>query len=208
MLYDSELNQSRVISLIAPQKYGKTTIVHYLAEEYSKRVKTFVFDTNFERVSTYGDIHKNIYFLYQVDLTKSKEEFLNESIQYIRSKHYNICIIIEDYDKYCEGGKKSSQNNNMFNLASDSRHQYIALIYTTKTPSYIPTTLRLNTNLTFIGKFPEGDETKSIYSMIPRSAKKEYSTLARPEFLAFDRENQTTTKVRYNININDIEVVG
>ncbi|MEM3844878.1 MAG: hypothetical protein QXU98_04165 [Candidatus Parvarchaeota archaeon] len=199
---DLTLDTSRVIGLIAPQSYGKTTLLHLFAEIYSRYINVFVFDTDFERMRTYGDLSKNMHFIYPKDATMPKEVFLNETIKYIRSKYSNIAIIIEDYDKFLISRGKNTKNDAIYTLASDSRHQRIALIYTSKTPAYIPTTLRLNTNLFFIGKFTDTANYTYIKKMLPNNNM--YDTLNKHEFVMIDNYTNTYSKIKYNLDKNTI----
>lgn len=199
-----QFDTDRVIGLYAPQHYGKTSIMHYIIEQYTQHIPCYLFDTDHERLRDYGDLHKNMFFIYQKDLTKSKEEFLNESIDWLVAKKMNMLIVIEDYDKYLMSRGRSESNSNVYEIASDSRHHNIAIMYSTKTPSYIPTTLRLNTNLFFYGVFKEPLYSKYITQFVNMKDYKKVDKL-KHEFLAVDNYDDTTKIVRYNMDTDILE---
>ncbi len=201
-----KLNTDRIIGLYAPQKYGKTTIMHWLAEQYSQHIPVYIYDTDMERYRTYSDLHKNVFFTYPKNLSDiESQEFFNKTILYLRSKYSNIAIFVEDIDKIIQSKIKSKDTLEIYKLASDSRHQRIAVVYSSKTPSYIPTTLRLNTNLFFFGKFVEPDFVKWITTIVPRDV---YAKIKKPEFVMLDVWTSEYAIVRYNMDTNAIEEVG
>ncbi len=201
-----KLNTDRVIGLYAPQKYGKTTIMHYLAEEYSKHIQTFIYDTDIERYKTYRDLTKNVKFVYPKRLSDiESQSFFNKTLLYLRANYSNFAFFIEDIDKIIQSKIKSKETLEVYKIASDSRHQRIAIIYSSKTPSYIPTTLRLNTNLFFFGKFVEPDFVQWITTIVPKDV---YMKIKKPEFVMLDVWSSEYAIVKYDMDKNEIvEVV-
>ena len=198
---DIELSTSRVIGIYAPQKYGKTFITHYFLEEYMKHVEAYLYDTDLERHASYRDL-RNLNFVYPIKKTDiEKEESVNKAILTIRSKKTNCIIAIEDIDKLMQNKTKTKTNSELYKIASDSRHQRIALLYNSKTPSYIPTTLRLNTNLFLFGKFIEPLAVDYITSIIPKEL---YAKIHKPEFVFYDVWTQNVGIIKYDVNKNEI----
>ncbi len=196
------LNTDRIIGLYAPQKYGKTTLMHYLVEQYAKHIPCYIYDTDLEKERTYGDLTHNVKFTYpRVISDLENQKFFNQAITYLRSKYSNIAIVVEDLDKIIQSKIKSNDTLEIYKLASDSRHQRIALIYSSKTPSYIPTTLRLNTNLFFFGKFVEPDFVKWITAIVPKEV---YAKIKKPEFVMLDVWSGDYKIIRYDMAANMI----
>jgi hypothetical protein len=192
-----KLNMSRVIGIYAPQKYGKTQLAKFLAKKYIENgIDVFLYDTDMEQFSIYKDINVNIIKSKNLsDLENQK--FFNKTIIYLRAHYTNFLLIIEDIDKLIQSKIKSKETLEIYKLASDSRHQRIAIIYTTKTPSYIPTTLRNNTNLLFFGKFVE----PLAIDYITKSVDKEiYKQIKKPEFVMLDVWEATVKRVKLDLN--------
>jgi len=203
---DLTLNMSRVIGIYAPQKYGKTFLMHYLLELYLRNKKAcFLYDTDMERNTTYSDL-AGLHFVYSRRLSDMEDQqFFNDTILKLRAQYSNFVLAVEDIDKLLQSPVKSSETLEIYRLASDSRHQRIAVIYSTKTPSYIPTTLRLNTNLFFFGKFVEPDFVKWITTIVPKQT---YAKIKKPEFVMLDVWTSNYAIVRYDLDRNTLVEVG
>lgn len=188
------LDTNRIIGIYASQNYGKTYLTSNLVNIISEHTNVFIFDTNFERLSKYPQNKKNIKFIKAANIiNQSSVEFLNEALLYLRSKNNaNFYIVIEDIDKIVENAHKSKKIIELFNLASDSRHQRIGIIYITKEPVNIPVKLRSNTNLFFIGSYIEPAHVKTLSAIVD---KKLLKSLVKPEFIMFDRYNSRVNKV-------------
>ncbi len=119
----------------------------------------------------------------------------------LRSKYSKFAFAVEDIDKLIQSKIKTTDTLEIYKLASDSRHQRIAVIYTSKTPSYIPTTLRLNTNLFFFGKFVEPAFVKWIEQIVPHEI---YAQIHKPEFVALDVWTGNVERCKYDIDKNEI----
>lgn len=205
IIMNLSLDTSRVIGLYAPQKYGKTTITHYILEEYAKHIDTYLYDTDKERYKSYYDI-KGLKFIYtKKPSDMEKQKAFNDVILAFRSKYSNCILAIEDIDKIIQSKIKTKDTLEIYSLASDSRHSRTAILYISKTPSYIPTTLRLNTNLFFFGKFVEPSFVKWITAIIPKEV---YAKIKKPQFVMFDVWNAEYAIVQYDINKNKLIQIG
>jgi hypothetical protein len=195
-----KLDLKRVVGIFAPQNYGKTLLTHYFIEQYLKNgITSYLYDTDFEKERSYNDLHglKVIYTKRLADM--ENEQSLNNLVLQLRARSGNFLFVVEDVDKVLQNSRKSLSNLEIFKLASDSRHQRIAVIYTSKTPSYIPTTLRLNTNLLLFGKFVEPLFVKAITEIIPREI---YDKIKKPQFIMYDTLTQDYSIIQYDMNRN------
>ena len=191
-----KLDTNRIIGFYATQNYGKTYGMSKIVQEYAKRMNTFIFDTNFERLTAYPQNIKNISFIKAKNPTMQENpKFLNDSLLYIRSNYESpYLIVIEDLDKMITVNIRTEENKEIYKLASDSRHQRIAMMYATKEPVNIPVKLRSNTNLFFFGSFQEPNHVKTISNFID---KKQLKAIKKPEFIMLDRYTNTTEKITF-----------
>lgn len=198
-----ELNTDRVIGIFAPQKYGKSVLTHYFLEVYLKHIPAFLYDTDKEYFKSYYDLHGLKTIMPKSKNLESEADF-NKLLLSFRAKFSNTLLAVEDIDKIFQSARRTKINNETYKFASDSRHSRIAFVYNTKTPSYIPTTLRLNTNLFLFGRFVEPLAVHYITAIIPKEV---YNQIKKPEFVLYDVWRNEYNIIQYNMNKNIIEVI-
>lgn len=197
-----ELSTNRIIGLYAPQNTGKTTIINWIIKKIPMTKPIFIFDTNFERLSKYPQNTSNIKFIKaKTPSMQDKPEFFNEVLLYIRAQYSDAYIVVEDIDKILDS-VKSSDDSEIYKLASDSRHQRFGFIYATKEPNNIPPILRSNTNLFFIGAFDEPAHVKVLSERVPKNT---ILSLKQHEFIMLDRYDKTRQIV--TMDNNELKIV-
>ena len=191
-----KINSKRVIGFYATQDYGKTFAIKSLITLIlDSGLPVFVFDTNYESFSYAEGINENLkrrlFFIKAENKSdQTNPAWINQMLVKLRSKFKNFFIVFEDIDKLYSS-TKGEELDVIRQLASDSRHQRIGIIYATKEPTNIPVKLRSVTNLYFIGQFIEPAHLKTLGGFVDS---KKIRALSKPEFIMLDRNSNTLEK--------------
>lgn len=187
---------SNKIGIFAPSGYGKT----YLADRILSKITipVYLYDTDYEA-------SKGIYFgevenlhIYKPPLEKSEDiEWLNRYLGVVLTQS-NLFVYIEDLDLFFDLNSQLGRNaSNLKYIASKGRHSRIGMLYTAKQLSYIPTKLRANTNVVYLGYYPDRLERQKIREMLGKEIFKDMYDALDPqehEFLEINGDLKT-----YNI---------
>jgi GTPase SAR1 family protein len=177
---------SSKIGIYAPSGYGKSYLANHIIENIPKKV--YVYDTDLEGTEAIYFKSDNV-VIYTPDATKSEDlSELNRFLAHMATIG-NSFIYIEDLDLFFDVNSQLGYNSSMIKyFASKGRHIRTGLIYTAKQFTHIPTKLRANTNLFYIGKFASEIELKSIKKILSKEAYEAYLSLNgnNHEFLEYD----------------------
>lgn len=192
-----QLDTNRIIGLFAPQFYGKTHLMNWLIDKIPKNVMIFVYDVNFERLTSYTERENLKFIIAKNKADQDTPEFLDTAIRHLRANYSNFFLVIEDLDKVIGKIHGRIDDSEICKLASDSRHQRIGLMYASKMPTNLPVILRADTNLFFIGQFIEPVYVNTIAQMVDRDT---LVSLKPHQFIMLDRYTNATAVVLLDAN--------
>jgi hypothetical protein len=204
------INTNRITGFYATQNYGKTYAIKSLITlVLESGLPVFVFDTNYESYAYSSGLPENLKSrLFFIKATTKSDQtnpkWINQMLIKLRSKFKNFFIVFEDIDKLYNSSN-GDELDIIRQLASDSRHQRIGIIYATKEPTNIPVKLRSVTNLFFIGQFIEPAHLKTLGGFIDS---KKIRALKKPEFIMLDRLTNITELAVFSENgFVDLKVI-
>jgi len=193
-----KINTNSIIGFYAMQNYGKTYGIKQLIAKIAPHSKVLIYDTDFEGNSYIRGLPpeaaKNVFYVRAKNKSDQTDgEWVSRMLIDIRAQYSNCFIIFEDIDKLTDA-HHSKALKEIYQLASDSRHQRIGVIYATKEPVNIPVKLRSCTNLFFIGQFLEPAHLKTLAGFVD---KEEIKKLKPPQFIRIDRLQHTSDVVQF-----------
>ena len=187
-----KITTDRKIGIYAPSGYGKSFLADYIVGGI--KVPIYLYDTDLEA-------SKGVYFKYShVHIYKppiEKAEDLGHLSRYIMRilTTSNCFIYVEDLDLFFDTDTQMSKKASIIKyLASKGRHHRIGFIYTAKQLSHIPTKLRANTNLIYIGYYDDALEKDRIKKTLGKESYEQYYTKLDPkkhEFIELDTVART-----------------
>ena len=182
-----KINQDRGICILAPKRYGKTTLLKSLCKELSTKYDVIIYNTNYE---SWDDIKNPHLAPFEPDAKKVHSiAYLSTIIQKIRANMNNFVLVIVDLDAFFESeGATTLKANELRDLYGTGGHQRIMAVIEAKAPKYIPPKVIDNNNLFYIGQFKDLDNNDRLHNYATRQ---ELGSLKRHQFIEVDNWDNT-----------------
>lgn len=194
------IDTNRKIGIFAQSNAGKTYLVMKLIRYIcSNGDNVAIYDTDHMDRNKYD--FSGISGCYVFNPAIGKEDnptYLNKWLLAIKASKRpgtKLFVFIDDIDSFFdEHNANAFDFGELKNLASKGRHQGIGILYASKFTSWLPTQLIQNTNLFYIGAFPNEKSFKKLEAIV-KFAEIKALDFSKHEFLEIDVDNNFKKRV-------------